>query len=630
MTITTDETGPYAVPQILFGVPLRLQRITVDIDRPGFMFNPTNCGRAADHGGRSPGSQNAKANVSQPVRGRRLQEPRIQTEVRGLDERARRAKPTVRASTRSCPIPRGRSAARRTSRSVKVDLPKQLPSRLTTLQKACTAATFEANPADCPAASIVGIVRASTPLLPVGSDGPGVLRLPRRRSVPVADRRAAGRRRPGRPDRQHVHQQSGDHQQHVQDRPRRPRQHVRALPPRGQVLRAGRQRQPLHASTTTTTKRKVTKVPRAAPSTRRSRPAPQAREPRDAERIRRPERRRAQAEHQDRSHRMHHRDEGQGKAKTARNSTKASKHPAGHRGHRASRLPICARRLPRCRRDRAAARRSMFASHFGWEVDRPPAATSAPSHPAKNARPGTGELTSRRLRIPRKRRVDNDPSSPDYGDVYVADRVTIVCRSSPRPVNSCRCSVRKSTKRRSGDICTEAEIKASGVKCKAGVKGTAPGQFEYRQSVSLDPDSGDVYVAELTVEESPAGGCRSSRLDGSSCLEIGKEVNEKTKGQPLYQKSKTARAPNARRPPRWSPALPNTALSTSRQVGNILAVGGEHDLLYVGDENACAGVRRRRWGMGGRSPIDGHGRGDRRRRRNWRFVCRLSGSGHHP
>ncbi|HZL49083.1 MAG TPA: hypothetical protein VFC30_08725, partial [Solirubrobacteraceae bacterium] len=49
-------------------------------------------------------------------------------------------------------------------KSVKVDLPKQLPSRLTTLQKACTAAQFEANPAGCPSASIVGHAKALTPL----------------------------------------------------------------------------------------------------------------------------------------------------------------------------------------------------------------------------------------------------------------------------------------------------------------------------------------------------------------------------------------------------------------------------------------------------------------------------------
>ncbi|HKI16775.1 MAG TPA: hypothetical protein VKA15_02800, partial [Isosphaeraceae bacterium] len=55
---------------------------------------------------------------------------------------------------------------------VKVDLPKQLPSRLTTLQKACAAATFNANPADCPAESIVGHAKAITPILPVPLEGP--------------------------------------------------------------------------------------------------------------------------------------------------------------------------------------------------------------------------------------------------------------------------------------------------------------------------------------------------------------------------------------------------------------------------------------------------------------------------
>jgi hypothetical protein len=55
---------------------------------------------------------------------------------------------------------------------VKVELPKQLPSRLTTLQKACTAKVFEADPASCPAASVVGTVRASTPLLASPLTGP--------------------------------------------------------------------------------------------------------------------------------------------------------------------------------------------------------------------------------------------------------------------------------------------------------------------------------------------------------------------------------------------------------------------------------------------------------------------------
>jgi hypothetical protein len=57
-------------------------------------------------------------------------------------------------------------------RQVKVELPKALPSRLTTLQKACTAAQFAANPAGCPAESMIGSAQAVTPILPVPLVGP--------------------------------------------------------------------------------------------------------------------------------------------------------------------------------------------------------------------------------------------------------------------------------------------------------------------------------------------------------------------------------------------------------------------------------------------------------------------------
>ncbi|HEV3319686.1 MAG TPA: hypothetical protein VG053_08160 [Solirubrobacteraceae bacterium] len=43
---------------------------------------------------------------------------------------------------------------------------------MTTLQKACTKAQFDTNPAGCPAASVVGHARAVTPILPVPIEGP--------------------------------------------------------------------------------------------------------------------------------------------------------------------------------------------------------------------------------------------------------------------------------------------------------------------------------------------------------------------------------------------------------------------------------------------------------------------------
>ena len=56
-----------------------------------------------------------------------------------------------------------------------VQLPKQLPSRLTTLQKACPEAVFNANPFHCPSGSFVGGARANTPTLPGKLQGPAIL-----------------------------------------------------------------------------------------------------------------------------------------------------------------------------------------------------------------------------------------------------------------------------------------------------------------------------------------------------------------------------------------------------------------------------------------------------------------------
>jgi hypothetical protein len=170
LTITTDETGPYAIPQILDGVPLRLQRVAVDIDRPSFMFNPTNCG-AQQITATVSGSQQATATVATPfaVAGCKTLafKPTFAVATSGHTSRAGGASLDAKLS-----YPAGSVGSEANIERVKVELPKQLPARLTTLQKACLAAVFEANPSACPAASIVGIVEATTPLLPVGLEGP--------------------------------------------------------------------------------------------------------------------------------------------------------------------------------------------------------------------------------------------------------------------------------------------------------------------------------------------------------------------------------------------------------------------------------------------------------------------------
>jgi hypothetical protein len=142
--------------------------VNVSIDRPGFTFNPTNCTPLAITGSLTS-DQAAVKDLSVPFQITNCAvlafKPKLTAKTNGKTSRSKGASLSVKLTYPAGPYDANIS-------KVKVDLPKQLPSRLTTLQQACPAKTFEANPAGCPAASIVGHATATTPVMPVPLTGP--------------------------------------------------------------------------------------------------------------------------------------------------------------------------------------------------------------------------------------------------------------------------------------------------------------------------------------------------------------------------------------------------------------------------------------------------------------------------
>jgi hypothetical protein len=168
LTITTDNEGPYKIPTIIDGIPLEIKHVNVDIDRPDFTFNATDCNPLAITGSlvSTEGSTSALSVPYQVTNCAVLGfKPKLEASTSGKTSRANGASLHVKLGYPAGPYDANIA-------KVKVELPKALPSRLTTLQKACAAAVFEANPAACPAASIVGHATASTPVLPVPLTGP--------------------------------------------------------------------------------------------------------------------------------------------------------------------------------------------------------------------------------------------------------------------------------------------------------------------------------------------------------------------------------------------------------------------------------------------------------------------------
>jgi hypothetical protein len=173
LIVTTDTTGPYAIPRIIDGIPLQIQHVNVTLNQAagaGFTFNPTNC-EPMKIGGSLTSSQGTVSALNVPFQVTNCAtlgfKPQFKVSTNGKTSRADGASLNVRLS-----YPKAAWGSQANVRYVKVDLPKQLPSFLTTLQHACPNTTFAQNPATCPPGSRVGTATASTPILPVPLSGP--------------------------------------------------------------------------------------------------------------------------------------------------------------------------------------------------------------------------------------------------------------------------------------------------------------------------------------------------------------------------------------------------------------------------------------------------------------------------
>jgi hypothetical protein len=156
-------------PTIIDGIPLRLRTVHVEINRPEFMLNPTNCSQLQITG-RLTGEQGASAPLSSPFEVGNCAtlpfKPALTASTQAKTSKQNGASLRVKVTQKP-----GEANIHR----VDLQLPTVLPSRLSTLQKACTVEQFDTNPAGCPPGSVIGTATAITPVLQTPLTGPAYL-----------------------------------------------------------------------------------------------------------------------------------------------------------------------------------------------------------------------------------------------------------------------------------------------------------------------------------------------------------------------------------------------------------------------------------------------------------------------
>ena len=154
------------LPQIFQGIPLRLRQIMVNLNRPGFALNPTNCNplavKAEVFG--TEGAEFTSSNNFQVANCASLPfAPKLTTRFTGSTKRA--GNPALKATIT---YPKGGSYANIASTAVTLPPTEQIDNAH--IQQPCTRVQFAANA--CPASSVIGAATAVTPLLEMPLQGP--------------------------------------------------------------------------------------------------------------------------------------------------------------------------------------------------------------------------------------------------------------------------------------------------------------------------------------------------------------------------------------------------------------------------------------------------------------------------
>ncbi len=177
-----DATGSDPIPHIIQGIPVHLRDIRVYTDRPEFVLNPTDCDRTSTAStvlgsGLDFGSEadDVPVTVSTPFQAADCAalpfDPRLKLQLLGGTKRG--AYPKFRATLRMNGI--GEAAISH----AQVTLPHSQFLENAHIKTICTRAQFregEGNGERCPAASIYGFARATTPILDQPLEGPVFLR----------------------------------------------------------------------------------------------------------------------------------------------------------------------------------------------------------------------------------------------------------------------------------------------------------------------------------------------------------------------------------------------------------------------------------------------------------------------